>query len=80
MVDPATGPWDPSISDVDFEKLKAGFQPVYRGDKWRVSVADPDQSGNVSITLSRGGTGKKLYILAVQPSDGGNGVKIEAIT
>jgi len=80
MADPATASWGLSISDIDFEKLKAGFEPVDQDDKWVVSVADPDQSGNISITLSRSRTGKKHYILAMKPSDGGSDMKIEAIT
>ena len=80
MVEPATALWGLSISDADFEKLKAGFKSTSMDDKWDVSVADVDQSGNISITLSRSWTGKKHYILAVKPSDGSSGVEIEAIT
>lgn len=81
MLDPMTAPWGLSISDADFEKLKAGFKPVDQDDKWAVLVADLlDHRGNVSITLIRSGTGRKHYILAVKPSDGDCVAKIEAIT
>ncbi|KHN94780.1 uncharacterized protein MAM_07376 [Metarhizium album ARSEF 1941] len=84
MQEPATAPWGLSISDADFEKLKAGFEPQDQDDKWRVSVTDRSRSGgNLSIHLARSGTGKELYVLDVKPSDGssvGSGVKIEAIT
>ncbi|KAI0903032.1 hypothetical protein F4823DRAFT_629734 [Ustulina deusta] len=81
-----SAPWDLSISDTDFEKLKAGFEPQDQGDKWRVSVTDQSQSGNISIQFARFGTGRESYVLVVNPSDGGSssssssGVKIEAIT
>lgn len=83
MQEPATAPWSLIISDADFEKLKAGFEPQDQDDKWRVSVTDQSRSGNISIHLVRGGTDKELYVLVVKPSDGGSsssGVKIEAIT
>lgn len=83
MQEPATAPWGLSISDADFEKLKAGFEPQDQDDKWRVSVTDQSQSGNISIHLARSGTGKELYVLVVELRDGGSsssGVKIEAIT
>ncbi|KAF2253286.1 hypothetical protein BU26DRAFT_477388 [Trematosphaeria pertusa] len=83
MQEPATTPWGLSISDADFKKLKAGFEPQDQDDKWRVSVKNQSQSGNISFHLARSGTGKELYVLVVKPSDGGSsssGVKIEAIT
>ena len=83
MQEPATAPWRLSISDTDFEKLKAGFEPQDQDDKWRVSVTDKSQSGNISIHLARSGTDKELYVLVVKPNDGGSsssGAKIEAIT
>ena len=80
MEDPATALWDLSISDADFEKLKAGFEPEDMDDRWMVSVTDLDQSGNISIHISRSWTEKELYRLAVKPNDGASGVRIEAIT
>ena len=83
MQEPATAPWGLSISDADFEKLKAGFEPQDQDDKWRVSVTDQSQSGTISIHLARSGTGIELYVLIVKPSDGGSsggGAKVEAIT
>jgi hypothetical protein len=80
MEDPATALWDLSISDADFEKLKAGFESEDMDDRWIISVTDLDQSGNISIHISRSWTKKELYRLAVKPSDGTSGVKIEAIT
>lgn len=72
MQEPATAPWGLSISDADFEKLKAGFEPQDQDDKLRVSVTDQSQSGNISIHLARSGTGKELYVLVVKPRDGGS--------
>ncbi|MCJ1386771.1 hypothetical protein MMC17_009897 [Xylographa soralifera] len=80
MEEPATAPWDLSISDADFEKLKAGFASGDMDDHWIISVTDLDQNGKVSIHISRSWTRKELYRLAVKPSDGASGVKIEAIT
>lgn len=78
MQEPATAPWGLSISDADFKKLKAGFEPQDQDDKWRVSATDQSQNGTISIHLARSGTGKELYVLVVKPR--GGGVKIEAIT
>lgn len=83
MQEPATAPWGLSISDADFEKLKAGFEPQDQDDKWRVSATDQSQSGTISIHVSRSGTGKEFYVLVVKPGDGGNSgssVNVEAIT
>ena len=80
MEDPATALWDLSISDTDFDKLKAGFESEDMDDKWIVSVTDLDQSGHTSIHISRSWTKKELYRLAVKPRAGASGVKIEAIT
>jgi hypothetical protein len=81
MQDPATAPWGLSISNVDYENLKAGFEPQDQDDKWRVSVTNQGQSGNISIRLARTGTDKELYVLVVEPSDGSNSSsKVETIT
>jgi hypothetical protein len=83
MQEPATASWGLSISDADFKKLKAGFEPQDQDDKWRVSVAQQSQSDNISIHLARSGTGKELYVLILKPNkDGGgsSGTEIKAIT
>jgi hypothetical protein len=83
MLEPATAPWSLSISDADFKKLKAGFEPQDQDDKWRVSVMDQSQSGTIAIHLSRSGTGTELYILILKPSDNDSSsgsVKVETIT
>ncbi|KAI0007239.1 hypothetical protein F4779DRAFT_629269 [Xylariaceae sp. FL0662B] len=84
MEEPATAPWGLSISDADYEKLKAGFEPHDQDDKWHVWFTEQSQSGTISIHLARTGTGKELYVLVVKPGDGGgsssSGVKVEAIT
>ncbi|KAI2626090.1 hypothetical protein GGS26DRAFT_592869 [Hypomontagnella submonticulosa] len=81
MQEPATAPWGLGISDADFRKLKAGFEPQDQDDKWRVSITDHGQSGNISIHLARSGTDKELYVLSIKPSDSGrSAVKVEAIT
>lgn len=77
---PATAQWGLTISDADFEKLKTGFEPQDMDDKWNVSASELDQSGNISIHISRSWTQKDFYVLVVKPSDGVRGVKVEAIT
>jgi len=80
MVDPATAPWSLTISDTDFEKLKAGFEPADMDDRWAISAADSNDGRTTNITLARSWTGKKHYILVVKPRDSESGVKIEGIT
>ena len=83
MQEPATAPWGLSISDADFEKLKAGFEPQDQDDKWRVSHTDQSESGTISIHLVRSWTGTELYVLFVKPSEGGgsgSSAIIKAIT
>ncbi|MCJ1417779.1 hypothetical protein MMC32_004124 [Xylographa parallela] len=80
MEEPAIAPWDVSISNADFQKLKAGFKPEDMDDKWLVSVTDLDQNGKISIHITRSWTRKELYRLTVKPSDGASGAKVEAIT
>jgi hypothetical protein len=79
MDDPATAPWDLSISDVDFEKLKAGFEALDMNQRWEIITKDPDENGIISVHISRSWTEEDQYILAVKPSDGG-GAKIISIT
>ncbi|KAI1844937.1 hypothetical protein JX266_008953 [Neoarthrinium moseri] len=83
MEEPATAPWGLRISDADFKKLKAGFEPQDQDDKYRVSVTDQSQSGTISIHFSRTATRKEFYVLIIKPNDSGSstgGVEIEAIT
>ena len=80
MADPATASWDLSISDADFEKLKAGFQPRDMDDKWAFEITDLDQNGKISVHIIRSWLRKEDYRLAVKPSDGTSGVKVEGIT
>jgi hypothetical protein len=80
MVDPETAPWNLSISDADFEKLKAGFASQSMDDKWTVTVADPDDRGIISITVTRAGTGRKHYTLHIKLRDRASGVKVESFT
>ena len=83
MQEPATVPWGLSISDADFNKLKAGFEARDMDDKWHVSVTEQSHSGTISIHFTRSWTGTELYVLVVKPRVGGSigsGVKIEAIT
>lgn len=82
MLEPTIASWNLSISDSDFKKLKAGFEPQDQDDKWRIWATDERQRGRISIHFSRSGTGIKHYILSVKLSDSGSsstGVKIEAI-
>ncbi|KAJ5752194.1 hypothetical protein N7520_009111 [Penicillium odoratum] len=82
MQEPATALWGLVISDADFAKLKAGFEPQDQDDKWRVSVKDQSQDDNISIHISRTATNREFYVLFVKPNDGGSssGAEIESIT
>lgn len=80
MTAPATALWGLSLSDADFEKLKAGYEPEDMNEKWRIAVKDPDQRGNMSIYITRSWSGLKFYILAVKSSAGGSLAQIETIT
>jgi hypothetical protein len=82
MQDPATASWGLSISDADFKKLKAGFQPQMMEDKWHVFNTGQSQSSNISIHFDFGWRSNVLYVLDLKPSDDGssNGAQIEAIT
>lgn len=83
MEEPATAPWGLNISDADFQKLKAGFKSQDMDDKWNFVVAGPDEStGNISIHLRRSWTGIELYVLHVEPRDGGRSpsARIECIS
>lgn len=81
MQEPVTAPWGLIISETDFEKLKAGFQPQNQDDKWRVTM-DQSNGVNISIHLARTGTGKEVYVLHVKSSeaDSSSGVRVDAIT
>ncbi|PQE30875.1 atp-dependent dna helicase protein [Rutstroemia sp. NJR-2017a WRK4] len=79
MNNPATVSWDLSISDIDFEKLKAGFEALDMNQRWEIITKDPDENGIISIHISRSWTEEDQYILAVKPSDGGS-AKIISIT
>lgn len=82
MQEPATAPWGLRISDADFQKLKAGFEPQDQDDKWHVSVKDQTQNGdgNISVNYARSGTGIEHYILNLKPNNGSGGAQVEAIT
>jgi hypothetical protein len=66
MVDPATALLCLTISDTDFMKLKAGFEPANMDDRWAISAADSDDERTTTITLTQSSTGEKHYILAVK--------------
>ena len=86
MQEPATAPWGLIISNSDFAKLSAGFEPQDQDDKWRISVVDQSQSGNntISIHVTRVAANREIYVLFVNPNNGGSSsvgdVVIEAIT
>jgi hypothetical protein len=79
MEAPATASWNLSISDADFERLKAGFEALDMNQRWEIIVKDLDENGIISIHISRSWTEEDQYILAVKPSDGGS-TKITSIT
>lgn len=79
MVDPATAPWDQSISAADFSKLKAGFEALDMNHRWEIKADDPDEDGIISIHISRSWTESDQFILAIKPSDDGGGI-ITSIT
>ena len=88
MQEPATAPWGLRISNSDFKKLSAGFEPQDQDDKWRISVFDQNQSGNISIHVTWVAANREIYVLFVNPNNNGgsgsssssSGVMIEAIT
>lgn len=80
MLEPATAPWGLSISDADFKKLSAGLEPQDQDDKWRITVSDQNQNGNISINMARTVANREIYILFVNPNNGGSGAIIEAVT
>lgn len=82
MIEPGTAPWDVSISEADFAKLKAGVDSESMDDRWNIWSTEESQNNNILVHYARSWTGNKLYILHVKPNDGdsGNGAKIEAIT
>lgn len=73
MKEPATAPWGLRISNADLTKLKAGRESHNQDDKWRIWVSDSSESGNVSITVTRVGLSKDMYILHAKPGDGEDG-------
>lgn len=82
---PITAPWGLRISDVDFKKLSAGFEPRDMDDKWCIRVSDKNQCGNISVRLIRSMAFEVLYLLSVNPNpedseNGSGGAVIEAIT
>lgn len=84
MLEPATALWGLSISGTDFKKLSTGLEPQDQDDKWRISVSDQSEKGNISIHMTRVGTGREIYVLFVNPNNGGGSSSgtavIEAIT
>ena len=84
MQEPATAPWGLPISEADLKKLSAGLEPQDQDDKWRISVSDQHQNGIISIHVVRVGTCREIYVLFVNPNNGGSssssGAIIEAIT
>ena len=84
MQEPATAPWGLPINYADLKKLSAGLEPQDQDDKWRISVSDQHQNGIISIHVIRVGTRREIYVLFVNPNNGGSssssGAIIEAIT
>lgn len=88
MLEPATAPWGLRISDTDLRKLSAGFEPQDMDDKFRISVFDQDESGNISVHVIRETGKREFYVLFVNPNNGdsssssnsGGGAVVEAIS
>lgn len=79
MREPGTAPWDLSISDTDFEKLKAGYKPRYMDDRWTWAVDGPDPDGNVSVQIIQWSIPKAAYVLHLKRGENGS-AKIDSIT
>jgi len=79
MEDPATALWGLRISDADFEKLSAGFEPQDMDDRWKFAGTDLDENGKISVHMIRSCT-VEYYVLVLKPSDSNNSAKIEAFT
>jgi len=66
-------PWGLRISNNDLEKLRAGFEPRNKDDKWRIHVSAPEQP--LSIHIAPTGVGVDFYMLyvIVKPVDDSSG-------
>jgi hypothetical protein len=83
MKEPFTAPWDLPISDVDMEKLKAGFKSRSMDLKWDMLVEDPDEDGNISVHIIRNWLQEECYILHIVPKpsdDDSKSAKMHSIT
>lgn len=79
MTDPATALWGLRITDLDFNRLKRGFQPRDMDDKWVCLADEPDQDPMV-VRWSRSWTGLQHVVLSVKRDTDGGGAVIKEIT
>lgn len=70
MPEPATAPWGLTITDADFQKLKAGLQVFSMDDRLRVWFTEEPESGKVTIHIVRHWIGRELYSVVIKPGDG----------
>ena len=79
MREPGTAPWGLSISDTDFEKLTAGFEPRDMDDRFAWAVDGPDPDGNISVQIIKWSIPKAFYVLHLKRGENGS-AKIDSIT
>ncbi|KAI8245755.1 hypothetical protein K4K57_010311 [Colletotrichum sp. SAR 10_99] len=70
---PASASWGVTISHADFEKLKAGLEPMDQDDKWRYKATYDEENGTVIIHIIRVGMGHELYSIVIKVDHNGNG-------
>jgi hypothetical protein len=78
--EPATAPWGPNISDANFNKLKAGFEPQDQNDKLSITTTEQPEDSIISIHIVRAGLCREFYRLILNPGDEGKSAMINAIT
>ncbi|KAL1795493.1 hypothetical protein ACET3X_005717 [Alternaria dauci] len=82
MIEPASAPWDVSISEADFAKLIAGVESRNMDERWNVWSEERTHDKTILVHFARSWTGNKVYILELEKNDGDGdtGGKIKGIT
>ncbi|KAJ5003413.1 hypothetical protein K4K48_011902 [Colletotrichum sp. SAR 10_66] len=77
---PASASWGLTISHADFEKLKAGLEPLDQDDKWRYKATNDGEDGDVVIHIIRVGMEHELYSIVIKVDTYGDGDQNNTIT
>ncbi|KAH9237675.1 hypothetical protein K456DRAFT_49907 [Colletotrichum gloeosporioides 23] len=70
---PVSASWGLTISHADFEKLKAGLEPLDQDEKWHYKATNDEENGTVIIHIIRVGMGHELYSIVIKADNNGNG-------